>query len=125
MKNFEGIADAANEVRNWIIRNEEKMPVHLQERLAGLTTTGISPVDLIVGFTEAVYANPKGFPAEAEDIAAGAAVLCENFGFHGMAVDGRGSKIAAVLDGKEVADAPEGKADFQKTPEDPAPTPAG
>jgi hypothetical protein len=122
MRTFEGIGDASTEVRKFLIVNEAKLPDHLQDRLMHLTGTGTSPVDLVVNFVEAVYANPKEFSAEAKDLAAGAAVVCEANGFHGMDADHRGSRISKVLSGEKLAKEshPEAKLEMREPqPEDP------
>ena len=121
MKNFEGIADSSTEVRSWLIRNEDKVPEHLADRMKSLTATGTSPVDLIVQFTEAVYANPKDFPKEARDLASGASVVAEAHNFHGFATDQRGSRIAKILDGGTVAKdkMPEPKSDMAAPADEP------
>jgi len=103
MAEFEGIADASTAVRNWLIINEAKLPDHLKDRLTALAGTGVSPVDLIVNFAEAVYANEKDFTKEAKELAASAAVTSEAFGFHGFAQAQKGTRIAKVLRGEAVA----------------------
>lgn len=103
MEAFEGIGDASTAVRNWLIRNEDQLPAHLKDGLMHRTATGTSPVDLIVDFTEAVYANEGEFKAEAKKLAAAAAVVCEANGFHGLGQDHRGSRIAKILTGEKLA----------------------
>ena len=103
--NFEGIGDASTAVRNYLIKNEAKLPDHLKERLSNLTGTGASPVDLVVNFVEAVYANQKEFTKEAKELAASSAVVAETYNFHGMADEQRGSKISKILTGTKVAKA--------------------
>lgn len=104
MASFEGIGDSSTAVRNWLIRNADKVPEHLQERLSGMTGTGTSPVDLIITFTEAVYANQKDFPKEAKDLAAACADVAEANGYHGFDEDQKGSRISKVLSGQKVAE---------------------
>jgi hypothetical protein len=109
MKLYDNIALAADETREWIILNQ----ADLTESLISLTRTGVSPVDLIVKFAETVYANEESFTdVEALEIAAADAALCEEFGYHGMNIDARGSKIASVLRGNTVENPPEPKPEF-------------
>ena len=118
MKTYDGIHDAATDVRRWLIQNEAKLPEHLKDRLTAVANEP-SPVTVVTTFAEAVYANEKDFNAEAKDIAAGVAVVCETFGFHGMNEDARGSRIAQALRGTKLAKgkAPEPKTEFQPQPE--------
>lgn len=116
---YNGIAQAADAVRAYLIANPAALPEPAQAKLASHTGTGASPVDLVVTFAEAVYANREDLTAAHEDafeIAAGAAVLAETFGFHGLNKDSRGSRMAILLDGGEVAEPPEARADLLPSP---------
>lgn len=110
MKYFDNIAQAADETRTWIILNGEDLPPVTTE----LAKTGVSPVDLVVKFAEIVYTNQDSpsYTEEAKDIAAANAVLAEQYGFHGLNVDGRGTKIASVLLGNTVENPPEPKQEY-------------
>lgn len=122
MVTFEGIAAAADAVRPLVINRSAGLPQPIADKLVPMAGTGSSPVDLIVGFAEAVYSNPAAKKA-AKDIAGGCAVLAEQFGFHGMAEESRGSKIAAILDGRDVANAPVPKSEWAEAPAEAAPAP--
>lgn len=113
MLTFDGIAAAADAARRCLIMSQTGLPVAIAEKLAPLTGTGTSPVDLICGFAEAVYANAGTAGAEAKEIAGGCALFAEAFGFHAMNAAARGTKIARVLDGEQIGDAPEPKAEWQ------------
>ena len=117
MKTFEGIADAADAARAMVIGGGTGLPAQIAEKLAPLGRTGASPVDLMVGFAEAVYAHRADATAEAKEAAGGVALFAESVGFHGLNVDARGSKIARVLDGQNVANAPEPKAEWLEVAE--------
>lgn len=93
---FSGIGAAANVVRDHIILNHNEFPEHVQERLFNLTRIGKSPVDLIVGFTEAVYANRSEFDETSQAFAAGTADLIDANGFNGRLND-RAAAIGYVL----------------------------
>lgn len=114
MTNFTGIADAADAARNFMITNGATLPDHVRDKVLPYVGTGSSPVDLVVHFAEAIYANrdDEAVSAEAREIAAGCALLAESFGFHGLNQDGRGSALAAVMLGQKVKAAPEPKAEY-------------
>ncbi len=124
MIEFQGIHDSASAARRWIIKNEDNLPEHLKERLMALTDVGVSPVDLMVNFVEAVYANQDDFPSEAKDVAAASALVGEQHNFHSLAQENRGSNAAKILRNQAVAkkNVPEPKDDFVK-PEDPVDEP--
>ncbi len=103
MARFEGIADAGNEVRRYLIKNDEVGPQHLRSQLDELTKIGTSPVLTVVNFIEMVYAHPDDFPAEAKELAAEAVLITEEHNFHGHGVDERGARIGKVLRGVAVA----------------------
>lgn len=111
---FEGIGQAAKAVTEFYILNKEAMPSHIVERLDGNIGMSRSPVDAVVRFTEAAYANLDGeLPEGMAELAAGCALLCEEMGYHDFGeADERGSKIARALLGKKVTKAPDAKGEF-------------
>lgn len=109
---YSGIAEAADAARRAVIMGATGLAEAVIEKLLPMTRTGGSPVDLIVGFAEAVYANREDASADAKDIAIGCALECEQRGFHGMAIDSRSSRIADVLGEVEGVEAPEPKAEW-------------
>lgn len=120
MQTFNGIAEAADAVRAWFLLNPQALPEHVRPKVAAHAGTGASPVDLVVTFAEAVYANREEAPADARAIAAGCAVLAEGFGFHGLNLEARGSLIAVALGGGAPDPAPEPKGQFLASPPTPA-----
>lgn len=104
MRQFEGIASAADAVREFYYSNKADLPEHVTTKVQPYVGTGSSPVDLIVNFTEAVYANSgdrrgegeKDLPAEGLEIAAGCAQLINVEGFHGR-LDDRAHTISLAL----------------------------
>lgn len=125
MRTFDGIADAADAARNFMIANGGALPQQVRDKVLPYVGTGSSPVDLVVHFAEAVYANRAAAPAEAVDIAAGCALLAESFGFHGLNEDGRGSAIAAVMLGQKVKAEPAPKAGYATATTPAVAAPAG
>lgn len=96
MKIFMGIAEAADAARIWLIIHSAELPEHVADRLNGRTQLGNSPVDLIVDFTEAVFANRDDFSDDAKDIAAACASLIDRDGYQGR-LDGRANGIHMAL----------------------------
>jgi hypothetical protein len=102
---YEGIADAADDV-GMAVGAEDGIPPFVLDKVYPYVIVGASPVDRIVYFAETVYANADDCSADVKDIAGGCALVCEMFGFHGMNVNSRGSKIAAVLNGATIESPP-------------------
>ena len=114
MPSYQGIAEAADAARLHLLANPDGLPSHILDKLLPDTGTGSSPVDLVVHFAEAIYANHEeaGVGDTARGIAGGCAVLSEAFGFHGLNIDSRGSKMSQVMSGEEVESPPEPKAEY-------------
>lgn len=122
MRIYPDIGPAIADVRRFFYTNQAELPPHIVERLEGDVGSG-SPVDLIVNFTEAMYANREAVPAEGLEVAAGTADLINRMGYHGR-LDERAAAMVDVLrrDSKEKpaeghswpkkGDDPEVKADF-------------
>jgi hypothetical protein len=101
------------------------LPDDLRERIRGRLLG--SKVDLICQTAEDIYTNREGLEEEALDLAAGLATYAASEGFHGLGVEDRGPRMAAVLRGQEVAEEPEAKAEYAPQPEpaEPESIPAG
>ena len=122
MQIYDGPAAAADAARNWLIIHEADIPEHLHDRLIGLTVSGTSPLPMMHGFIQAVYANRDDFSNEALEIAAGLADLFERSGYHGKL----GGKALAIRDALR-RDAGEQPADGSSWPDpenDPEPSAA-
>lgn len=122
MQTYDGIAPAANAAQRLVLMGTTGLPAEIADKLASYTGVGGKPVDLIVGFAEAVYANRDVASAEAKEVATGCATFAESLSFHGMGEASRGTKIARVLDGQEVSGAPAPKAEWQLAPPAAEPT---
>jgi len=117
MRNYSGIAEAADAARACIITSGAALPEHVRDKVLPYVGTGSSPVDLVVHFAEAVYANREdaAVSEEAREIAAGCAVLAETYGFHGLNEQSRGSGLARELAGaKKAANPPEAKSEYMQ-----------
>lgn len=93
---FLEIAEAADEIREFIIRFEADLPEHLKARLLALTKTGVSPVDLVTGFVRAVWTNRTTLPAKPKRLAIAAAELAQAKGYHEQ-IEQRAAQIANAL----------------------------
>lgn len=86
---YDGIADAANAARSYVLTNQAALPDHVRDQLVAAAGTGTSPVDLTSLFVRSVYANRDDFPNDAKAIAAGVADLFYQDGYHqGLALPG-------------------------------------
>lgn len=96
---FDGIADAANQLNQYFFANQAAIPKEVAGKIAPLLGPTRSPVDAVVNVSEIVYANREesGMPKELLELAAGAAILAEAHGFHGMDEGSRGTKISLVM----------------------------
>lgn len=75
------------------------------EKLLSILSSPVMPKK-VSEFAEFVYANSDRFTPAAKLVAADICNFATQNGFYGLAADQRGSKIAAVLSGEEVKDAP-------------------
>ena len=118
MRTFASVAAAADEVDRFFLRNEESLPEHVRDKIEPLTRRGSSPVDLIVVFTESVYANQKAVPKEAIELAAGLADLIDQDGYHGRLND-RATAMSKAL--RRESGEKAGAAGWPKKEDDPEP----
>jgi hypothetical protein len=116
---FIEIGDAADAIREHVIINRGEFPEHARDRLLALTRTGTSPVDMIVGFVRAVYANRDEVPTSTKRMAIGAADLIQMKGFYG-GLDGNAGKVSAALSRETGLKAPAGRS-WPAKEEDPEP----
>lgn len=127
MRVFTGIAEAADAATDAFNDYRADLPAHLVDKVRPHTRTGSSPVDLIVHFTEAVYANSGGrrakgekdLPKEVLEVAAGTANLINLDGYHGR-LDDRAAAMSFALRRDSGEKAGEGRA-WPEKDEDPAP----
>lgn len=119
---FSSIAEAADEIRDFVATNPQAIPSHVMPRVHGFTRTGSSPVDLLVTFVRAIYSNrdDKVVTPQALEIAAAAADLVDMNGFHGR-IEGNAGRIAQALRRDAGVPAPRGRGWPAKT-SDPEPS---
>lgn len=91
-----GIGEAADQVRRFYYRNEDDLPEIVRDKVGPYIGTGSSPVDLVVHFTEAVFANRQSLPADGLALGASCALLIETTGFHNR-LDGRAAAMIPAL----------------------------
>lgn len=121
MRTFIGIMEAAQAVQDFMLDRPAALPEPVRARVRARLLG--SKVDLICQTAEDIYANREGMAAEALDLAAGLAVYGSSESLHGLAVDDRGSRMARVMRGQEVAEAPEPAAQYLPPQAEPAPQP--
>ena len=63
-------------------------------------TSSVSPVDKIVKFGEAIFADIENVPDEAKTVAAQVIAFALTQGWHGLHIDARGSDMIAALTAK-------------------------
>jgi hypothetical protein len=120
MKLYEGLAAAADAVREFYYTNKSELPPFIADRLKSAVGTGYSPVDLVVTFTELAYANREAFPKEGLEIAAGCAQIIHQHGFHSD-LNGRTMGIQGALRRDSGERAPNGSGGWPDKAKDPAP----
>lgn len=102
MQFFDEIFQASLAVNRYFYVNQSQLPEHIVPRIETHLTG--SPVDLVVTFTRAIYANRSESSSVAKLLAAGCADLIHRKGYHDR-LEGRASLMSDVLrrDGGEKA----------------------
>lgn len=97
MQYFDNITEAAEAVNEWFWTNKASMA----EDLVGIVQPYVGPtksaVDLVVNTAEGIYARRDNLDAATLQLAAGLAAFAGVWGFHGMADDNRGQRMAFAL----------------------------
>lgn len=112
--NFE---EAGAALQRFMINHAVDLPEHTREHLIKLASHP-SPVDRIVGSTEALYAAKDDLTKEGRDVTAQLAQFAAVHGFHGMGE--RGQQIAAAMNRIGGYAAPAGS-EWPAAADDPAP----
>lgn len=94
MRFFEEIGEAGQAVTRYFYTSQAQLPEHVVPFIQGQLIG--SPVDLVVNFTKAIYANRDKVPAEAKLIAAGTADLINRKGYHDR-LDGRAAGMSDAM----------------------------
>jgi hypothetical protein len=118
MRNYEGLAAAADAIREFYYTNKAELPEFVRDKIAGNIGQGNSPVELAVNFTETIFANRDVVPSEAMEIAAGVAMICHEHGFH-QDLNGRAYAIVQALRRDSGERAPNGSGGWPKKEDDP------
>lgn len=126
---FTGVTEAARAIQEFLFDRDAALPIEVRDQLKELVGPATSPVDAVVRGSEILYARRDELGAEAQALAAGLALVGQQFNFHGMAKDDRGTKMALGLmrdakvrkptgvDYPKKADDPEAKDEFKKKEE--------
>lgn len=120
-KSFEGVSDAARAVQDYLMDHGSDVPVELRTKLRNLVGPTTSPVDTVVRGAELIYARKNDdLPDDLLELGAGLSLVAQQYNFHGMAEDDRGSKIALAFMRDAHIDKPVGVADYPDADADPA-----
>jgi hypothetical protein len=120
MIQFDGITSAAEAINEWFWSNKPDLPETVAQTVQPLLGPTKSAVDMIVNTTEVIYSNKDDLTSDTLAMGAGLAFLCEFWGWHGMDVDNRGTKISLALRRDSGETAPEGYS-WPDPSEDPEP----
>jgi hypothetical protein len=96
-KSFTGVSDAALAIQDFLMDRTAELPEDVRTKLRALVGPTTSPVDAVVRGAELMYARRSELPPEAQELAAGLALIAQQYNFHGLAVEDRGSKIALAM----------------------------
>lgn len=121
MQTFTGIADAARAVQDFLFDRDAALPDDVREQLRNMVGPTTSPVDTVVNGAELLYARRDELAAPALELAAGLALIAEQYNFHGMAIDNRGSKLALGLMRQAKVKKPAILGDYPAAGDDPEP----
>jgi len=95
---FTSISDAARAVQEFLYDRDAAIPDELREKLKALVGPTTSPVDTVVKGAEFIYARrDQNLAPELMELGAGLALVAQQYNFHGMAEEDRGSKIALAF----------------------------
>lgn len=120
MQYFDNITEAAEAVNEWFWTGKNGMADDLVEIVQPLVGPTKSAVDLVVKTSEAIYARRATLDGPALQLAAGLASFAGVWGFHGMAEDNRGQRMALALRRDSGENAPVGS-EWPNSSEDPEP----
>ena len=121
MKSFDGVSDAARAIQEFLFDRDSALPNDVRDKLKDLVGPTTSPVDAVVKGAEILYARRDELAAPALELAAGLAVVAEQYNFHGMAIENRGSKLAMTLMRDAKVKKPDGLVDYPDKADDPEP----
>ena len=94
---FTSVSEAARCVQEFLMDRDAALPDDVREKLKALVGPTSSPVDTVVRGSEIMYARREELAPEALALAGGLALLAEQYNFHGMAEEQRGSKMALAM----------------------------
>jgi hypothetical protein len=94
---FTSVSEAARAVQDFLYDRDAHIPDDLREKLRNLVGPTTSPVDTVVHGAEMIYARKDELSPELLELAAGLALVGQQYNFHGMANEDRGSKMALAF----------------------------
>lgn len=97
MRTFTSISEAACSIQEFLYDRAESLPADIRDRLKELTRPTSSPVDAVVKGAEMLYARKDEIDKDAKELGAALALMAEQYNFHGLAEDQRGSRIAGAF----------------------------
>lgn len=129
---FNGVSDAARAIQDFLYDRDAAIPDELRTKLRNLVGPTTSPVDAVVQGAELIYARKADLDPDLLCLGAGLALIAQQYNFHSLAENDRGSKMALAMmrDGNieqptgmtypDVENDPEPKPEFSaETPEAP------
>lgn len=113
------ITDANRAIRKYLAIGEDVLPEDTFEKLEALADSP-SPVDVIVGTAELLYARPTEIDDAGRVLVAQLASFAGINGWHGLATDNRGGRIAQAM-AREIGIEPPAGTEWPAADTDPAP----
>jgi len=107
-KSFIGVSDAARAIQDFLFDRDAALPDAVREKLRDLVGPTASPVDAVVKGAEILYGRINDIEGQALKLGAGLALIAEQYNFHGMALEHRGSRIAQAFMREASITPPEG-----------------
>lgn len=113
------ITEANRAVRRYLVVGEDALPADTFDKLEKLADSP-SPVDVIVGAAELLYARPAELDDAGKVLVAQLASFAAINGWHGLATDNRGGRIAQAM-ARELGVEPPAGTDWPVADTDPTP----
>ena len=117
---YTSVSDAARAVQDYLMDHGSDVPEELRTKLRDLVGPTTSPVDTVVRGSELIYARRnEDLPDTLLELGAGLALVAQQYNFHGMADEDRGTKIALAFMRQANVAKPIGVSDYPDEDSDP------